>query len=280
MTLTGFTDLDWLTGGGFAEGSLAVLASRPYVGKTSLALSIVANVLRREPETVYGADLGMREVRQAVALFGLQSSRNQVVKRVVSILGRFPAYDLRGGNIRAEDWPRLVQTVAEVSRSPLFLSDSAGTSVGDMRSSLTKLDDDLRGTDMRLGLVVVDHLGLMLPQIGTETEREEHAADVLRGLKILARELHLPVLALAQLPNGLERRHDKRPLLSDFESSEPVDQFADTVLFLYRDEFYDPETDDKGIAEVIVAKHRDGPTGKVQLAFLESFGRFASLARR
>lgn len=280
MALTGFTDLDWLTGGGFAEGSLVVLASRPYVGKTSLALSMVANVLRRESETVYGADLGMREVRQAVALFSLQSSRDQVVGKLVSILGRFPVYDLRGGNIRAEDWPRLVQTVAEVSRSPLFLSDSAGTSVGDMRSSLTKLDDDLRGTDMRLGLVVVDHLGLMLPQIGTETEREEYAADVLRGLKILARDLRLPVLALAQLPKGLERRHDKRPLLSDFESSEPVDQFADMVLFLYRDEFYDPDTDDKGIAEVIVARHRDGPTGKIQLAFLESFGRFASLARR
>ena len=279
MTLTGFTDLDRLTGG-FADGTLVVLASRPYVGKTSLALSIVANVLRREPETVFGADLGMREIRQAVALFSLQSSRDQVVERMVSILGRFPVRDLRGGNVWAEDWPRLLRTVAEVSRSPLFLSDSAGATVGDMRASLTGLDGDLRGTDVRLGLVVVDHLGLMLPHTGSEHEREERAAGVLRGLKVLARDLRVPVLALAQLPRGLERRHDKRPLLSDFEPWEPTEEFADAVVFLYRDEFYDPDTDDKGVAEVIVAKHRDGPTGKVQLAFLESFGRFASIARR
>jgi replicative DNA helicase len=152
-------------------------------------------------------------------------------------------------------------------------------SVVDMRSSLMKLDRDLRGTDMRLGLVVVDHLGLMLSQIGAEAEREENAADVLRGLKILARDLRVPVLALAQLPRELACRYDKRPLLSDFEPSEPMEEFADAVVFLYRDEFYNPDTDDKGIAEVIVAKHRDGPTGKVQLAFLESFGRFASIAR-
>lgn len=278
MTLTGFEDLDRLTGG-FAEGALVVLASRPYVGKTSLALSIVANVLRREPETVYGADLGMREVRQAAAIFSLQSSKEQVVERLVSILGHFPVRDLRGGNIWAEDWPRIVRTVAEVSRSPLFLSDSANTSLGDMRSSLEKLNGDLRGTDMRLGLVVVDHLGLMLPRTGSEPEREERAADALRGLKVLARDLRVPVLALAQLPRGLERRFDKRPLLSDFEPSEPVDQFADAVMFLYRDEFYDPDTD-KAVAEVIVAKHRGGPIGKVHLAFLEAYGRFASLARR
>lgn len=279
VTLTGFTDLDRLIGE-LSEGTLVVLASRPYVGKTSLALSVASNVLRREPETVYGVDLGMREVRQAVALFSLQSSKQQVVERMVSILGRFPVRDLHGGNIWAEDWPRLLRTVAEVSRSPLFLSDSASTSVGNMRAALTKLDGDLRGTDVRLGLVVVDHLGLMLPQAGSEQEREERAAGVLRSLKILARDLRAPILVLAQLSRGLERRYDKRPLLSDFEPYDPVDQFADTVLFLYRDELYETETDDKGVAEVIVAKHRDGPTGKVYLAFLESFERFASLARR
>lgn len=279
MTLTGFADLDGLTGG-LSEGALVVLASRPYVGKTSLALSIVANILRREPETVYGADLGMREIRQAVALFSLQSSKEQVVQRLVSILGRFPVSDLRAGNIWAEDWPRLIRAVAEVSRSPLFLSDSAGTSAEDMRSSLASLDGDLRGTDMRLGLVVVDHLGLMLPQVGSESEREERAAGTLRALKILARDLRVPVLALARLPRGLDRRYDKRPLLSDFDPSEPVEEFADAVMFLYRDEFYDPDIDDKGIAEVIVAKHRDRPNGKAQLAFLESFGRFASIDRR
>ena len=110
--------------------------------------------------------------------------------------------------------------------------------------------------------------------------KAERAAGILRGLKVLARDLRVPVLALAQIPRGLERRYDKRPLLSDFEPWEPAEEFADAVVFLYRDEFYDPDTDDKGVAEIIVAKHRDGPTGRVRLAFLESFGRFASIARR
>ncbi|MEW6636981.1 MAG: DnaB-like helicase C-terminal domain-containing protein [Actinomycetota bacterium] len=279
MTLTGFTDLDRLTGG-LSEGALVVLASGPYAGKTSLALSIVANVLRREPEPIYGANLGVREVRRAVALFSLQSTREQVVQRMVSLAGNLPVRDLRSGSVRAEDWPKLIRSVVEVSRAPLFVNDSAGLSLREMRGALEEMRRGLHGTDVELGLVVVDHLRLMLPPARSEDEREDHATRILRGLKILARDLRVPVLLLAQLPRGLERRHDKRPVLSDFEPSEPVDQFADTVLFLYRDELYDPDTDDKGIAEVIVAKHRDGPTGKVQLAFLEAFGRFASLARR
>lgn len=279
MTFTGFTDLDRLTGG-LQEGSLTVLASRPYVGQTSLALTIAAHALRREPEPVYGADLGMREMRQAVAFFSLQHPKEQVVQRMISAIGRFPVHDLRGGNIGAEDWPRLVRSVVEVSRSPLFISDSASTTPADIRSDLSDLVEDLRGTDMRLGLVVVDHLGLMLPPAGSVTDREERASETLRSLKVRARDLRVPVLVLARLPKGLERRHDKRPLLFDFEPTEPVEEFADMVVFLYRDEHYNPDSDDKGIAEVIVAKHRSGPTGKVLLAYLESFGKFASLARR
>ncbi len=279
MTLTGFTDLDQLTGG-FSEGALVVLASRPYVGKTSLALSIVANILRREPETIYGTDLGMREVRRAVAFFSLQSTREQVVQRMVSLVGRLPVRDLHSGSIGAEDWPSLIRSVAEVSRAPLFLNDSMHLSLREMRAALEKMRVGLNGTDVELGLVVVDHFRLMLPPATPEARPEDEAASILRGLKVLARDLRVPVLLLAQLPQGLERRHDKRPLLSDFDSFEPADQFADTILFLYRDELYDTDSDDKGVAEVIVAKHRAGPTGKVQLAFLESFGRFASLARR
>lgn len=279
MTLTGFTDLDRLTGG-LSEGALVVLASRPYIGKTSLALSIAANVLRREPEPVYGADLGMREVRRSVALFSLQSTKEQVMQRMISLVGRLPVRDLRSGDIRAEDWPRLIRSVAGVSRAPLFLNDSTHLSLREMRTALEEMRRGLRSTSVELGLVIVDHLRLMLPLAQSEADREDQAASILRGLKVLARDLRVPVLLLAQLSRRLDHRHDRHPLLSDFEPSEPVDQFADTVLFLYRDEYYYPETDDKGIAEVIVAKHRDGPTGKVQLAFLESFGRFASLARR
>jgi replicative DNA helicase len=279
MTLTGFSDLDQLSGG-FFEGNLIVLASTPYMGKSSLALSIAANVIRREPEPIYGADMGMREIRRAVALFTLQSSREQVVQRMVSLVGHIPVRDLSSGNIRAENWPRLVRTVAEVSRAPLFLNDSTSLSLREMRTALEETRRGLHGTDVELGLVIIDHFRLMLPPIRSEDDREDQAASILRGLKILARDVSLPVLLLAQLPRDLERRHDRRPLLSDFERSEPMDQFADMVIFLYRDEYYNPDSDDKGIAEIIIGKHRNGPTGKVQLAFLESFGRFASLARR
>lgn len=278
MTFTGFTDLDRLTGG-FSEGDLVALASVPYVGKTSLALSIAANVLRREPETVYGVGLGVREVRRAVALFSLQSTREEVVQRMVSMTGNLPVRDLRGGSVRAEDWPKLIRSVAEVSRAPLFVNDSTGLSLREMREALEVVRRGLGGTDVELGLVIVDNLRLMFPPARSGEERADHAASILRGLKVLARDLRVPVLLLAQLPRGLERRHDKRPLLPDFEPSEPVEEFADTVMFLYRDEIYDPDTDDKGIAEVIVAKQRGGPTGRVMLAFSESFGRFASLAR-
>lgn len=279
MPLTGFTDLDQLTGG-LSNGDLIVLASRPHMGQSSLALSIAANVIRREPESIYEAELGMREVRRAVAFFSLQSSREQVVQRMISLVGHFPVRDLRSGNVQVEDWPRLVRTVAEVSRAPLFLNDSTDLSLREMRTALEETRRGLRGTDVELGLVIIDHFRLMLPPIRSETDYENHAADILRGLKILARDMRLPVVLLTQLPSGLERRHDRRPLLSDFELSEPMEQFADMVMFLYRDEYYNPDSDDKGIAEIIVGKHRNGPTGKVQLAFLESFGRFASLARR
>jgi replicative DNA helicase len=279
MPLTGFTDLDQLTGG-LSNGDLIVLASRPHMGQSSLALSIAANVIRREPESIYGEELGMREVRRAVAFFSLQSSREQVVQRMISLVGHFPVRDLRSGNIQVEDWPRLVRTVAEVSRAPLFLNDSTDLSLREMRTALEETRRGLRGTDVELGLVIIDRFRLMLPPIRSESDYENHAADILRGLKILARDIRLPVVLLTQLPSGLERRHDRRPLLSDFELSEPMEQFADMVMFLYRDEYYNPDSDDKGIAEIIVGKHRNGPTGKVQLAFLESFGRFASLARR
>lgn len=279
MTLTGFTGLDRLTGG-FSEGDLVALASVPYAGKSSLALSVVANVVRREPETVFGPGLGVREVRHAVALFSLQNSKEQVVQRMVSMTGNLPVRDLRGGSVRAEDWPKLLRSVVEVSRAPLFVNDSTSLSLREMRAALEELRRGLDGTEVELGLVVVDDLRLMLPPASSDEEREGHAASVLRGLKVLARDLRVPVLLLAQLPRTLERRFDRRPLLTDFAPSEPVEGFADTVVFLYRDELYDPDTDDKGVAEVIVAKQRSGPTGKVLLAFLESFGRFASLARR
>lgn len=283
MTLTGFTDLDRLTSG-FPDGSLAVLASPSGVGKTSFALSLTANILRREPEPIYGADIGMREVRPAVAMYSLQSSKAQVLQRLTAMVGDIPIRDLHEGSVRAEDWPRLVRAVAETSRAPLYINDSADITTREMRESLAELNQGLSATNVdgakvELGLVVVDHLHLMLRRSGAPSERESQATHILRELKVLARDINVPLLLLAQLPRE-ERRHDKRPLILDFDPSEPVDEFADTVMFLHRDEFYDTDSDDKGIVELIVAKQRSGPTGKVQMAFLDLYGgRFVSLAR-
>lgn len=283
MTLTGFTDLDRLTGG-LSEGSLTILASPSGVGKSSFVLSLAANILRREPEPVYGADIGMREVRQTVALFSLQSSKDQVFQKLMAIVGHLPLHNVYSGSVGPEDWPQMVRSAYELSRSPLFVNDSAGINLREMRASLQEVkqslhDTNLDGAKIELGLIVVDHLHLMLSRSGTPAERENKVTNILRDLKILARDLNVPVLVLSQIP-GEVRRHDKRPLISDFDPSEPVDEFADMVMFLYRDEFYNPDSGDKGIAEVIVAKHRSGPTGMVQMAFLDLVGgRFVSLAR-
>jgi len=279
VTLTGFTDLDKLTGG-FSEGELVFLASRPYVGKTALALSIAANVIRREPEpTLKVGDFSVRDVRRGVAVFSLQSSKEQVVERMVSLVGHLPVGVLRSGTVNVTEWPKLVRSVAEVSRAPLFVNDSIEISLREMRVALEGARRGLLGTDVDLGFVIVDHIHLMLPRSGSWAERKEHTESVLRGLKHLARDIDVPVMVIANVGPETDQRHDKRPWLSDFGETLPVDQFADTVIFLYRDEFYDPNSDDKGIAEVIVAKQRNGPTGKIQLAFLEKYQRFASLAR-
>jgi replicative DNA helicase len=277
--LTGFDDLDLLTGG-LLGGNLVFLASRPSIGKTSLAIAIASNVVRRDPETIYGADFGAREVRHAVAFFSLQSTRSQVVQKMIAQTGHLPVHDLRSGSVQAAHWPRLVRSVAEISRSPLLLNDSASLSLREMRNALEATRRGLSGTGIELGFVIVDYFQLMLPPTGSAVEREEHGTAILRGLKMLARDLDVPVLVLAQLGPDLERRHDKRPWLTDFGPFEPVEGFADMVMFLYRDEHYNPDSDDKGVAEVLVAKNRNGPTGRVQLAFHESWGMFASLARR
>jgi replicative DNA helicase len=185
--------------------------------------------------------------------------------------------NLHAGNVGAEDWPRLIRSVAEVSQAPLFLGGLLGISVEDMRTGLEQLCRDLSRTGVELGLVVVDYFQLMLPFGRSPAGCKEHGTTVLRGLKLLARDFDVPVLVLAELRRDLEQRHDGRPWLTDFGPSEPVEDFADVVMFLYRDEYYDPDCDDKGIAEIIVARNRGGPTDKVQQAFLERWGKFASL---
>ncbi len=263
---TGFEDLDRLTTG-FHKSDLVVLAARPAMGKTAMALNAIWHA--------------SGEKKMPVAIFSLEMSKEQLVQRLISQTTRIPAQALRSGNVKAEDWPKLLRGVAQVSEAPIWIDDTAGVTLMEMRAKVRRLASQLTaqgGTP--LSLVVVDYLQLMVGQGSRNDNRQQEIAEISRGLKVLARDLDVPVLAIAQLSRAVESRHDKRPMLSDLRDSGAIEQDADMVMFLYRDEYYNPDSDDKGIAEVIVGKHRNGPTGKVQLAWLEQYTKFASLARR
>src|ERR671911_391480 len=263
---TGFEDLDRLTTG-FHKSDLIVLAARPAMGKTALSLNAIWHA--------------SGEKKMPVAIFSLEMSKEQLVQRLISQTTRIPAQVLRSGNVKAEDWPKLVRGVAEVSRAPIWIDDTAGVTLMEIRAKVRRLSSQLKSSDETpLSLVVVDYLQLMIGQGNRQENRQQEIAEISRGLKVLARDLDVPVLAIAQLSRAVEQRHDKRPLLSDLRDSGAIEQDADMVMFLYRDEYYNSDSDDKGIAEVIVGKHRNGPTGKVQLAWLEQYTKFASLARR
>jgi replicative DNA helicase len=261
---SGFEDLDRLTTG-FHKSDLVVLAARPAMGKTAMALNTIWHA---------AGDKGL-----PVAIFSLEMSKEQLVQRLISQTTRIRTQDLRSGNVKAEDWPKLVRGVAEVAKAPIWIDDTAGVTLMEMRAKVRRLVSRLNTQGgLPLSLVVVDYLQLM---VGSSREnRQQEISEISRGLKVLARDLDVPVLAIAQLSRAVEARHDKRPLLSDLRDSGAIEQDADMVMFLYRDEYYNPDSDDKGIAEVIVGKHRNGPTGKVQLAWLEQYTKFASLARR
>ena len=269
---SGFEDLDQKTTG-FHKSDLVILAARPAMGKTALALNVIWHAA------------GVKGL--PVAIFSLEMSKEQLVQRLISQTTRIRTQDLRSGNVKAEDWPKLVRGVAEVSRAPIWIDDTAGITLMEMRAKVRRLASRLSAqtnadgqSGAPLSLVVVDYLQLMIGGGSRPENRQQEVAEISRGLKVLARDLDVPVLAVAQLSRAVEQRHDKRPLLSDLRDSGSIEQDADMVMFLYRDEYYNPDSDDKGIAEVIVGKHRNGPTGKVQLAWLEQYTKFASLARR
>src|ERR687895_1368723 len=265
---SGFEDLDRLTTG-FHKSDLIILAARPAMGKTAMALNILWHA---------AGDKGL-----PVAIFSLEMSKEQIVQRLISQTTRIRTQDLRSGNVKAEDWPKLVRGVAEVAKAPIWIDDTAGITLMEIRAKVRRLSSQLNAAGERpLSLVVVDYLQLM---VGGEARnraenRQQEVAEISRGLKVLARDLDVPVLAIAQLSRAVEARHDKRPLLSDLRDSGAIEQDVDMVMFLYRDEYYNSDSDDRGIAEVIVGKHRNGPTGKVQLAWMEQYTKFASLARR
>ncbi len=256
---TGYTDLDEQLAG-LQPSNLIVVGARPAMGKTSFALGMVAHA---------GVRMG-----QPVLLFSLEMSHLELTQRLLCSEARVDASRMRTGKLRESDWPKIGHAISRMSEAPIFIDDNPNLTVMDIRARARRLK-----SREGLGLVVVDYLQLMTGRHGAEN-RQVEVSEISRGLKILARELEVPVVALSQLSRGLEMRQDKRPMLADLRESGSIEQDADVVLFLYRDELYNPDsTDSQGTAEVIVAKHRNGPTGLTRLAFIGHHARFDNMAR-
>ncbi|MDQ4149131.1 MAG: replicative DNA helicase [Actinomycetota bacterium] len=257
---TGFTELDNITAG-LQPSNLVVIAARPAMGKSALAVSIAQHV---------AVDQSL-----PVVLFSLEMSKMELVQRLMCSEARVDSSRLRRGALQDADWPKLSHALGRLAEAPIFIDDTASITIMEMRAKCRRLK-----AKHGLGLVIVDYLQLMQPHPGRRSEnRVQEVADISRSLKILARELDLPVIAVSQLSRNVEHRTDKRPLLADLRDSGSIEQDADIVLFIYRDEVYNPDSTQKGIAEIHVAKHRNGPIGKVDLAFLEHYAKFANLAR-
>jgi replicative DNA helicase len=256
---TGFYDLDRMTAG-LQAGDLVVLAARPSMGKTALAINIAEHVALNE---------GL-----PVAVFSMEMGAAQLAVRIVGSIGRIDQSHLRTGKLTEEEWPRLAETIEKLRNISLHIDESAGLSSSDLRSSARRLSR----TCGQLGLIVVDYLQLMNGSSDGENRATE-LGEISRGLKMLARELKCPVLALSQLNRSVEQRPDKRPMMSDLRESGAIEQDADIIMFIYRDEYYTKEAcKEPGVAEIIIAKQRNGPTGTVKLAFLRNITKFESLA--
>ncbi len=253
---TGFIDLDYRTSG-LQPSDLVLLAARPSMGKTAIVLNIAQHIAVKE--------------RKTTAIFSLEMSKEQLVNRFLSAESRVDAQTLRNGNLNPDEWERLVEGAGVIGDSKLIIDDTPGISVNELRSKCRKykLEHDL-------SIVIIDYLQLMSGS-GKSESRQQEISDISRSLKALARELSVPVVALSQLSRAVEQRPDHRPMLSDLRESGAIEQDADVVMFLYRDEYYNKDSPDKGIAELIIAKQRNGPTGTVHLAWIGEHTRFANL---
>jgi replicative DNA helicase len=256
---TGYIDLDERLYG-LQPSSLVIVGARPAMGKTSFALGIAAHAAM--------------EARVPTLVFSLEMSHDELTQRLLVSEARVDAGRIRNGKLADSDWPKISQAIARLGDAPLFIDDNPNLTVMEMRAKARRL----KAREGGLGLIIVDYLQLMSSR-ATAENRQIEVSSISRGLKILARELEVPVVALSQLSRNLEMRADKRPQLADLRESGSLEQDADVVLFLYRDEMYNAESADRGSAEVIVAKHRNGPTGKCHLAFLDHYTRFANMAR-
>ncbi|MDD5939596.1 MAG: replicative DNA helicase [Lachnospiraceae bacterium] len=256
---TGFTDLDAKTAG-LQPSDLILLAARPSMGKTALALNIAEYV-------------GVRCAKH-VAIFSLEMAKEQLVTRLFSMDSHVDSQKIRTGDLSDGEWGSVLESAGTIGESGLIIDDTPAITVAALRSKCLKFK-----MDMGLDLVIIDYLQLMTGSGGRSSDsRQQEISEISRSLKALARELNVPVIALSQLSRAVEQRPDKRPMLSDLRESGAIEQDADVVMFIYRDEYYHPDTEDKGIAEVIIAKQRNGPVGKVQLKWLADLTKFANLA--
>jgi replicative DNA helicase len=256
---TGYADLDSQLAG-LQKSNLVVVGARPAMGKTSFALGLIAHAAVH--------------ARVPVLLFSLEMSHLELTQRMLCSEAAVDASRMRTGHLYESDWPKISSAIGRLGEAPIFIDDNPRVTVMDIRAKARRLK-----SREGLGLVVIDYLQLMTGHSGRAENRQVEVSEISRGLKVLARELEVPVVALSQLSRNLEMRQDKRPVLADLRESGSIEQDSDVVIFIYRDEVYNPDSPDRGTAEVIVAKHRNGPTGMSQLAFLPHYTRFGNVAR-
>ncbi len=256
---TGYVDLDERLSG-LQSSNLIVVGARPSAGKTSFALGMAAHAAL--------------EAGKSVLFFSLEMSHLEITQRLLCAEARVDATRMRNGRLLDTDWPKISHAVGRLGEAPIYIDDNPNLTVMEIRSKSRRLQSRIGN----IGLIVVDYIQLMTGRSQVEN-RQVEVSEISRGLKILARELETPVVALSQLSRNLEMRADKRPMLADLRESGAIEQDADVVMFIYRDEMYNSESPDRGTAEIIVAKHRSGPTGVERLAFLDHFSRFANMAK-
>ncbi|MBQ6992663.1 MAG: replicative DNA helicase [Clostridia bacterium] len=256
---TGFSDLDYKTAG-LHNSDLVLVAARPAMGKSAFALNIATNAAVKS--------------KVPVAIFNLEMSKSQLVSRILCSEAMVDSNKVRTGKIEEDDWVKLATALGPLSEAPIYIDDTPGITVAEIRAKCRKLK-----IEKGIGLIVIDYLQLIQGNSKRNSSREQEISEISRSLKILAKELDVPVIALSQLSRAAEQRADHRPMLSDLRESGAIEQDADIVMFLYRDDYYNPESEKKNIAEVIMAKHRAGSTGTVELLWMGSYTKFANIER-
>ena len=256
---TGFTDLDYKTAG-LHNSDLILVAARPAMGKSAFALNIATNAAVN--------------AKVPVAIFNLEMSKSQLVNRILCSEAMVDSNKIRTGKIEEDDWVKLATALGPLSEAPIYIDDTPGISVSEIRAKCRKLK-----LEKNIGLIVIDYLQLIRGSSKRNSSREQEISEISRSLKILAKELDVPVIALSQLSRAAEARTDHRPMLSDLRESGAIEQDADIVMFLYRDDYYNQDSEKKNIAEVIMAKHRSGATGTVELLWLGSYTKFVNIEK-